>query len=227
MSTPDDHPESGPSRTQENPDVDLSEIEATIDTGVAERHKEMNEDADTILDEIDEVLEEHAEEFVRRYVRKGGQGWSMFLDPAFFVGAAAAGVAAAATWDTFKLAMTKFINALRQTGGLPEAMVDKDGSLTRETELQMWYAWKRASEVRSPNEPTHDIDEATAVHWLAFLSELHRAAGLVKLGSEHYRKITAAAENANVPVPTFHLVAQIIDEWLRRNPNADRGIYSF
>ncbi|MGH7239025.1 MAG: ubiquitin-like protein Pup [Candidatus Saccharimonadales bacterium] len=30
-------------------------------------------DIDAILDEIDEVLEENAEEFVRSYVQKGGQ----------------------------------------------------------------------------------------------------------------------------------------------------------
>ena len=30
-------------------------------------------DIDAILDEIDEVLEENAEEFVRGYVQKGGQ----------------------------------------------------------------------------------------------------------------------------------------------------------
>ena len=33
----------------------------------------MSEDVDAILDEIDDVLEENAEEFVRSYVQKGGQ----------------------------------------------------------------------------------------------------------------------------------------------------------
>jgi ubiquitin-like protein Pup len=33
----------------------------------------MTEDVDSILDEIDEVLESNAEEFVRSYVQKGGQ----------------------------------------------------------------------------------------------------------------------------------------------------------
>jgi ubiquitin-like protein Pup len=33
----------------------------------------MTEDIDAILDEIDEVLEENSEEFVRQYVQKGGQ----------------------------------------------------------------------------------------------------------------------------------------------------------
>jgi ubiquitin-like protein Pup len=39
----------------------------------AERHEKLTEDVDDLLDEIDSVLEENAEEFVRGYVQKGGQ----------------------------------------------------------------------------------------------------------------------------------------------------------
>ena len=52
---------------------ETEEVEASADTEVAERHKEMTEDVDSLLDEIDEVLEENSEEFVRQYVQKGGQ----------------------------------------------------------------------------------------------------------------------------------------------------------
>ncbi|HEY2225338.1 ubiquitin-like protein Pup [Actinomycetospora sp.] len=38
-----------------------------------ERREKLGEDTDTILDEIDDVLEENAEDFVRAYVQKGGQ----------------------------------------------------------------------------------------------------------------------------------------------------------
>jgi ubiquitin-like protein Pup len=38
-----------------------------------ERREQLGEDVDTILDEIDDVLEENAEDFVRAYVQKGGQ----------------------------------------------------------------------------------------------------------------------------------------------------------
>ena len=34
---------------------------------------ELDEDVDDILDEIDSVLEENAEEFVKSYIQKGGQ----------------------------------------------------------------------------------------------------------------------------------------------------------
>ncbi|CAB4828712.1 MAG: ubiquitin-like protein Pup [Actinobacteria bacterium] len=38
-----------------------------------ERNDKLKADLDDLLDEIDEVLEENAEEFVRNYVQKGGQ----------------------------------------------------------------------------------------------------------------------------------------------------------
>ena len=39
----------------------------------AKAEKANTEDIDKLIDEIDEVLEENAEEFVRSYVQKGGQ----------------------------------------------------------------------------------------------------------------------------------------------------------
>ena len=57
----------------------------------SEHDDHLTGDVDAILDEIDEVLDENAEEFVRSYVLKGGQGWSGFFTPEFYVGAAAAG----------------------------------------------------------------------------------------------------------------------------------------
>ena len=40
---------------------------------IAKKGKELKEDMDSLLDEIDEVLEENAEEFVKNYVQRGGQ----------------------------------------------------------------------------------------------------------------------------------------------------------
>jgi ubiquitin-like protein Pup len=48
------------------------EVEAGGPAG-QERREKLGEDVDTILDEIDDVLEENAEDFVRAYVQKGGQ----------------------------------------------------------------------------------------------------------------------------------------------------------
>jgi ubiquitin-like protein Pup len=69
MATRDTGGQQRATRTREETD----EVEASVDTDVAERHKEMTEDVDSILDEIDEVLESNAEEFVRSYIQKGGQ----------------------------------------------------------------------------------------------------------------------------------------------------------
>lgn len=47
--------------------------EANPQTASTERGERLKAEIDDILDEIDEVLEENAEEFVRNYVQKGGQ----------------------------------------------------------------------------------------------------------------------------------------------------------
>jgi prokaryotic ubiquitin-like protein Pup len=66
--------DSGQSRPQrQNEEVDEVETSAEASTDVAERHEKLTEDVDAILDEIDEVLETNAEDFVRAFVQKGGQ----------------------------------------------------------------------------------------------------------------------------------------------------------
>ena len=52
------------------------EVEAPAaeeDVTVSERKEQLDEDIDAILDEIDEVLETNAEDFVKSFVQKGGQ----------------------------------------------------------------------------------------------------------------------------------------------------------
>ena len=43
------------------------------ESDVAERKEQLDEDIDAILDEIDEVLESNAEDFVKSFIQKGGQ----------------------------------------------------------------------------------------------------------------------------------------------------------
>jgi ubiquitin-like protein Pup len=50
--------------------VTTDEEESTVST---ERGEKLKAEIDDLLDEIDEVLEDNAEEFVRNYVQKGGQ----------------------------------------------------------------------------------------------------------------------------------------------------------
>ena len=54
-------PPSGPTRSVE-------EVPPTSATG-----EKLKAELDDLLDEIDEVLEDNAEEFVRNYVQKGGE----------------------------------------------------------------------------------------------------------------------------------------------------------
>lgn len=50
-----------------------SEEQVDATETVSEHKGKLDDDVDSILDEIDGVLEENAEEFVRSFVQKGGQ----------------------------------------------------------------------------------------------------------------------------------------------------------
>ena len=52
--------------TQEDTEIEPLPTESVADSELADA-------VDSLLDEIDEVLEENAEEFVRQYIQKGGQ----------------------------------------------------------------------------------------------------------------------------------------------------------
>jgi ubiquitin-like protein Pup len=47
--------------------------EEVVESDVAERKEMIDGDVDAILDEIDEVLEANAEDFVKSFIQKGGQ----------------------------------------------------------------------------------------------------------------------------------------------------------
>jgi len=55
--------------TKERPAEEVEETAAAT----SERGDRLKADLDELLDEIDEVLEDNAEEFVRNYVQKGGE----------------------------------------------------------------------------------------------------------------------------------------------------------
>lgn len=40
---------------------------------ITDKGKKLKEDMDRLIDEIDDVLEENAEEFVKSYIQRGGQ----------------------------------------------------------------------------------------------------------------------------------------------------------
>lgn len=54
------------------PATEEEELEST-ETDATERKEKLDDDVDGILDDIDDVLESNAEEFVRGFVQKGGE----------------------------------------------------------------------------------------------------------------------------------------------------------
>jgi ubiquitin-like protein Pup len=59
----------GQRRAERPEDVDT----AAPTPATQERREALDADVDAILDEIDEILEENAEDFVKSFVQKGGQ----------------------------------------------------------------------------------------------------------------------------------------------------------
>lgn len=62
----------GQERASKNTE-DVEEVAAETTSDVHDRVEALTEDVDALLDEIDDVLESNAEEFVRSYVQKGGE----------------------------------------------------------------------------------------------------------------------------------------------------------
>lgn len=47
--------------------------DVTPNPAIVEKGKKIKEDVDNLIDEIDDILEENAEEFVKGYIQKGGE----------------------------------------------------------------------------------------------------------------------------------------------------------
>jgi prokaryotic ubiquitin-like protein Pup len=47
--------------------------DVATESDVSERKEALDDDVDAILDEIDDVLETNAEDFVKSFIQKGGQ----------------------------------------------------------------------------------------------------------------------------------------------------------
>ncbi|HET7875278.1 MAG TPA: ubiquitin-like protein Pup [Methylomirabilota bacterium] len=55
------------------PSKSLEREDAPGNPALVKKGEKIKEDLDNLLDEIDDLLEENAEEFVRSYVQRGGQ----------------------------------------------------------------------------------------------------------------------------------------------------------
>ena len=52
---------------------EVTQDEVATESDVAERKEALDDDVDAILDEIDDVLETNAEDFVKSFIQKGGE----------------------------------------------------------------------------------------------------------------------------------------------------------
>ena len=65
--------DSGGQDRQSRKSEQTEEVAAEETTDVQERVGKLTDDVDALLDEIDEALEENAEDFVKSFIQKGGQ----------------------------------------------------------------------------------------------------------------------------------------------------------
>jgi prokaryotic ubiquitin-like protein Pup len=63
----------GDQKQAKRSDAPQETSEARPASNMKDRGETLKEDLDRIIDEIDEVLEENAEEFVKNYVQRGGE----------------------------------------------------------------------------------------------------------------------------------------------------------
>ena len=52
---------------------EVDQVETEAESDVADRKDKLDQDIDAMLDEIDDVLEENSEDFVRSFIQKGGE----------------------------------------------------------------------------------------------------------------------------------------------------------
>jgi prokaryotic ubiquitin-like protein Pup len=64
--------EGGQQQARRSSDVATHTTEAPT-ANLTEKGEKLKDDMDALIDEIDEVLEENAEEFVKNYVQRGGE----------------------------------------------------------------------------------------------------------------------------------------------------------
>lgn len=64
---------SGGQSRQTRKDDEVEQVAPEEASDVQERVGKLTDDVDAMLDEIDDVLEENAEDFVKGYVQKGGE----------------------------------------------------------------------------------------------------------------------------------------------------------
>jgi prokaryotic ubiquitin-like protein Pup len=181
-----------------------------------QRHEKLSDDVDAVLDELDEVLEENAEEFVRSYVRKGGQGASFDLTMQFLAETAALGILQGLTYDSFKRIISRITKVFTsETERVVRSPLEGDEYYEEETEADLKAAWIAAIRVIERRRLLdHTNEEAAAFKAIIFANEMQKRLGSVHLGATRYDRLAREAAARNLTLSK--LAERIIDEWLKR-----------
>jgi ubiquitin-like protein Pup len=184
---------------------------------VKQREEQLAPDVDDILAKIDEVWEENAEEFVRSYVQKGGQGGSFQLTIETFAVMAAQGMAQGLAYDGFKRVIDSVIKRFRRQSGLdiPSPLED-DEYYDPHTAAEVESAY-RIAEVIAQSKPDlrHTDIEAAAFQSAVIALEIRSQLGLISIGPMRYKRLARMARRREFE--PSDLAKQIIDEWLNRH----------
>jgi prokaryotic ubiquitin-like protein Pup len=254
MTTPgpgdrDDSAEQGPEVTEQSQRkarrADDREVEDLAPPDAA--HKaELDSEVDSLLDELDDVLEVNAEEFVRSYVEKGAQGVTDYLTPEFFEHVVAEAIAAHVVYDAvLKPALLTTIRALRKylkgyysdnrgprKFPLPEGSIwditNEDGSFKYpEDEQLLKDLYDSFSKIPLPPRPQHDQQEADAAHAIIFFKQLMERSHWVELDPEHHRVLQEAGRRKpGAKLTPSQVASDIIGAWIQKNPNASIGRFT-
>lgn len=120
----------------------------------------------------------------------------------------------------FKTAIAKVVRKLSSASRDP---ILPDGTYDPDFDHAMREAWSTAQRILDQKSQVHgNIDEATALHWVAFLLELKKSNQMIQLPPDMFQKICQIASTTPERLSPSQLVARIVDKWIKENLMADK-----
>ena len=71
----------------------------------------------------------------------------------------------------------------------------------------------------------HTTAEYTALHSALYSLELQKSLHIVRLSPEQYDRVARAGTAVPEQLSPSQLVAKIVDQWLKKNPHSDIGLF--
>ncbi|WP_142154050.1 ubiquitin-like protein Pup [Streptomyces sp. SLBN-31] len=173
------------------------------------------------MDEIDAVLQADEEQFVRSFVRKGGQGWSGIVDPSFFLGVVSVSAASGMAWDDFLKMMARILFAMRHVPGPgdPESFLQEDGTLDLQLQEMLLADWRMVKSVMEGNPAGHSVDESAAFHWALFTRDFFASQCFVRLRFDQFDVMLR--RGASEGLEPSELAERIVDHWIDEHLNSE------